>query len=47
VFIVIVLIWFYVLAIIILGGGIINAMRFELHDTGDLSVAKVELTADS
>jgi membrane protein len=47
VFIVIVLIWFYALAIIMLGGGLINAMRFELHDTGDLSVAKVELTADS
>jgi membrane protein len=29
VFIVIVLVWFYALAIIVLGGGIVNAMRFE------------------
>jgi YihY family inner membrane protein len=34
VFVVIVLIWFYALAIIILGGATINAMRFEVHDTG-------------
>jgi membrane protein len=32
VFILIVLIWFYVLAIIILGGAVVNAMRFEDHD---------------
>jgi membrane protein len=38
VFILIVLIWFYVLAIIILGGATINAIRFELHDTGELAV---------
>ncbi len=37
VFIVIVLLWFYVLAIILLGGAIVNAMRFELHDTGKIS----------
>src|SRR3954469_10560496 len=43
VFIVIVLIWFYVLAIVVLGGGTVNAMRFELHDTGDLSVERAEL----
>jgi YihY family inner membrane protein len=36
VFIVIVLLWFYAIAIIVLGGGIVNAMRFELHDTGEL-----------
>jgi membrane protein len=39
VFILIVLIWFYVLAIIILGGAVINAMRFELHETGDVAAA--------
>jgi len=37
VFILIVLIWFYVLAIILLGGAIVNAMRFELHETGEIS----------
>jgi YihY family inner membrane protein len=36
VFVVIVLLWFYALAIIILGGGIVNALRYELHDTGRL-----------
>jgi membrane protein len=39
VFIVIVLLWFYALAIILLGGGIVNALRYELHDTGEVSVA--------
>ena len=34
VFVLIVLVWFYVLAIVILGGATVNAMRFELHDTG-------------
>jgi membrane protein len=37
VFIVIVLLWFYVLAIILLGGAIVNALRWELHDTGEIS----------
>jgi len=36
VFVVIVLVWFYALALIILGGGIVNAMRFELHETGEI-----------
>jgi YihY family inner membrane protein len=36
VFIVIVLLWFYALAIILLGGAIVNALRFELHDTGEI-----------
>jgi YihY family inner membrane protein len=40
VFIVIVLLWFYALAIILLGGGIVNALRFELHDTGEISAGK-------
>ena len=37
VFVLIVLVWFYLLAIIILGGGVLNAMRFEIHETGELS----------
>ena len=39
VFVVIVLLWFYALAIIILGGAVVNAMRYELHDTGALSTS--------
>ena len=42
VFVVIVLLWFYAIAIIILGGAIINAMRYELHDTGSLTVPSSE-----
>ena len=38
VFVVIVLVWFYALALIILGGAVVNAMRFELHETGELTV---------
>ncbi len=36
VFVLIVLLWFYLIAIIILGGAVINALRFELHETGEL-----------
>ncbi len=36
VFVLIVLLWFYALAMIILGGATLNAMRFEIHDTGEL-----------
>jgi membrane protein len=40
VFVVIVLVWFYVLALIILGGAVVNAMRFELNDTGEVAGAQ-------
>ena len=36
VFVLIVLLWFYALSIIILAGATLNAMRFEIHDTGEL-----------
>jgi membrane protein len=36
VFVLIVLLWFYLLAIIILGGAVVNSLRFELHETGEL-----------
>ena len=39
VFVLIVLVWFYALALIILGGAVANAMRFELHETGQLDTA--------
>jgi YihY family inner membrane protein len=42
VFIVIVLVWFYVLAAIILGGATVNAMRYEIHDTGELKLSRYE-----
>jgi YihY family inner membrane protein len=37
VFVLIVLVWFYALAIILLAGAVVNAMRFEIHDTGALA----------
>jgi len=42
VFVLIVLLWFYGIAIIVLGGATINAMRYELHDTGSLSAPSSE-----
>jgi YihY family inner membrane protein len=39
VFVLIVLVWFYLLAIILLGGAIVNAMRFELHETGEITTS--------
>ena len=45
VFVVIVLLWFYALAIIILGGAMINALRYELHDTGHAERALVGITS--
>ncbi len=36
VFVLIVLLWFYALAMIILVGATINSIRFELHETGEL-----------
>jgi len=37
VFVLIVLVWFYTLAMIILGGAVINAMRLEHHRRGELA----------
>ena len=45
VFVLIVLLWFYAIAIIVLGGATINAMRYELHDTGSLECALVGITS--
>jgi membrane protein len=35
-FVLVAMIWFYVLAIALLAGAVINALRYELHDTGTL-----------
>ena len=40
VFVVILLVWFYAVAFIILCGGELNAARFEVHDTGSLDVGR-------
>lgn len=46
VFILIVLIWFYAVAIIILGGGTINAMRFEDRDAREASTPEASATPE-
>lgn len=35
-FVLVALLWFYALSLGLLAGGVINALRFELHDTGTL-----------
>jgi membrane protein len=42
VFVLILLIWFYALAIIILSGAIINAMRYESHERGEITATSEE-----
>ena len=37
-FILIALIWFYILSLAILAGAVINALRYELRDTGSLDL---------
>jgi uncharacterized BrkB/YihY/UPF0761 family membrane protein len=37
-FVVVALIWFYALSLAVLAGAVINALRFELHDTGTLDL---------
>ncbi|MFN8112946.1 MAG: YihY/virulence factor BrkB family protein [Solirubrobacterales bacterium] len=44
-FVLIALIWFYALALGLLAGGVINALRFELHDTGTLRGMTAEFPA--
>jgi YihY family inner membrane protein len=38
-FILIALLWFYVLSLAILAGAVINSLRYEVHDTGELPYA--------
>jgi membrane protein len=38
-FVVMALIWFYALSLALLAGAVINALRYELHDTGTLEVS--------
>ena len=35
-FVLITLIWFYVLSLALLAGAVINSLRHELHDTGEM-----------
>jgi len=40
-FILIALLWFYVLGLALLAGAVINSLRHELHDTGELPYARI------
>lgn len=44
-FVLVGLIWFYVLALGLLAGAVINALRFELHDTGTVRGMTADFTA--
>jgi membrane protein len=46
-FILIALLWFYVLSLAILAGAVINSLRHELHDTGELPYTGSSTDADS
>ena len=39
-FILIALLWFYLLSLALLAGAVINSLRHELHDTGELPYGK-------
>jgi YihY family inner membrane protein len=41
-FILIALLWFYVLSLALLAGAVINSLRHELHDTGEMPYARPE-----
>jgi len=40
-FVLIALLWFYLLSLALLAGAVINSLRHELHDTGELPYARV------
>jgi YihY family inner membrane protein len=41
-FVLIALLWFYLLSLALLAGAVINSLRFELHDTGELPYSNPE-----
>lgn len=45
-FILIALLWFYVLSLALLAGAVINSLRFELHDTGEMPYSRPKKKED-
>src|ERR1700755_1888351 len=45
-FILIALLWFYVLSLALMAGAVINSLRYEVHDTGELPYRKAERPCD-
>jgi len=46
-FILVALIWFYLIALALMAGAVINALRFELHDTGSVEEERARAFADA
>ncbi|MBA2522727.1 MAG: YihY/virulence factor BrkB family protein, partial [Solirubrobacterales bacterium] len=46
-FVLVALLWFYALALGLLAGGVINALRYELHDTGTLRGTQPETVPEA
>jgi YihY family inner membrane protein len=45
-FVLIALVWFYLVALALMAGGVINALRYELHDTGELTEVQPKPCSD-
>ena len=45
-FILVALIWFYLVALALLAGAVINALRYELHDTGSVEEERARAFAE-
>ena len=46
-FILVALLWFYVISLALLAGAVINALRFEFHETGSIEEDRARAFADS
>jgi uncharacterized BrkB/YihY/UPF0761 family membrane protein len=38
-FVLVALVWFYLVSLSMMAGGVINALRYELRDTGEIAAA--------
>jgi membrane protein len=45
-FVLIALVWFYIVALALMAGAVINALRYELHDTGELTEVQPKPCSD-
>jgi uncharacterized BrkB/YihY/UPF0761 family membrane protein len=46
-FILIALVWFYLVSLALLAGAVVNALRFEFHDTGSIEEERARLFAET
>jgi membrane protein len=45
-FILVALLWFYVVALALMAGAVVNALRYELHDTGSVEEERARAFAE-